>query len=45
MGRGRLRRMAKKEMVHRILVEKGQGSRPLARRRHKWQDDFTMDLR
>jgi len=45
MGKGRLRRVAKKEMVHGILVEKCQGSRPLGRRRHKWQDNFTMDLR
>ena len=41
MGRGHLRRMAKMERVHGILVEKCQGSRPLGRHNHRWQDNST----
>jgi hypothetical protein len=27
-----------------ILVVKPEGKRPLGRRRHRWEDDFRMDL-
>ena len=34
MGRG----------VHRVLVEKPEGKRPLVRPRHRWKDNIKIDL-
>jgi len=36
MGEGRV--------VHRVLVRKSEGKRPLGRPRHKWEDNIKMDL-
>jgi len=30
--------------VYRVLVEKPEGTRPLGRPRHKWEDNVKMDL-
>jgi hypothetical protein len=30
--------------VHRVLVGKPNGKRPLGRPRHKWEDNIKMDL-
>jgi len=30
--------------VHRVLVGKPEGKRPLVRRRHRWEDNIKMDL-
>jgi len=37
MGEGR--------SVHRVLVEKPDGKRPLGRPRHRWEDNIKMYLR
>jgi hypothetical protein len=31
--------------VHRVLVAKPEGKRPLGRLRHRWEDNIKMDLR
>jgi len=31
--------------VHRVLVWKPEGKRPLGRPRHRWEDNIKMDLR
>ena len=31
--------------VHRVLVEKPEGKRPLGRPRRRWEDNIKMDLR
>ena len=30
--------------MHRVLVGKPQGKKPLGRQRHKWEDNIKMDL-
>ena len=30
--------------VHRVLVEKPEGKRPMGRPRRKWEDNIKMDL-
>ena len=30
--------------VHRVLVRKPEGKRPLGRPRHRWEDNIKMDL-
>jgi hypothetical protein len=30
--------------VHRVLVGRPEGKRPLGRPRHRWEDDIKMDL-
>jgi hypothetical protein len=30
--------------VHRVLVGKSEGKRPLGRPRHRWEDNIKMDL-
>jgi hypothetical protein len=30
--------------VHRVLVGKPEGKRPLGRSRHRWEDNIKMDL-
>jgi len=37
-------RMGKGGEVHRVLVGKPEGKRPLGRPRHKWEDNIKMDL-
>ena len=32
------------EGVHRVLVGKPEGKRPLGRPRHRWEDNIKMDL-
>jgi hypothetical protein len=31
--------------VHRVLVGKPEGKRPLGRPRHRWEDNIKMDLK
>ena len=31
--------------VHRVLVEKPEGKRPLGRPRRRWEDNIKLDLR
>ena len=37
-------RMEEGRDVHRILVGKPEGKRPLGRSRHRWEDNINMDL-
>jgi hypothetical protein len=39
-----LARMWEGRGVHRILVGKPEGRRPLGRPRHRWEDNIKMDL-
>jgi hypothetical protein len=36
--------MGEKRGVHRVLVGKPEGKRPLGRTRRKWEDNIKMDL-
>ena len=38
-------RMGEGRGVHRVLVGKPEGKRPLGRLRHKWEDNIKMDLK
>ena len=38
-------RMGEGRRVHRVLVGKPEGKRPLGRPRHRWLDNIKMDLR
>jgi len=38
-------RIGKGRGVHRILVGKPEGKRPLGRPRHRWEDNIKLDLR
>ena len=38
-------RMGEGRGVHRVLVGKPEGKRPLGRPRHRWEDHMKMDLR
>jgi len=38
-------RMGKGRDVHRVLVGKPEGTRPLRRPRRRWEDNIKMDLR
>ena len=37
-------RMGEGRGVHRVLVGKSEGKRPLGRPRHRWEDNIKMDL-
>jgi hypothetical protein len=37
-------RMGEGRGVHRILVGKPEGTRPVSRPRHRWEDNIKMDL-
>ena len=37
-------RMGEGRGVHRVLVGKPEGKRPLGRPRHRWKDNIKMDL-
>jgi hypothetical protein len=41
---GHVARMGEGRSVYRILVGKPEGKRPLGRPRHRWEDNFRMDL-
>ena len=41
---GHVARMAEGRGVHRILVGKPEGKRPLVRRRRRWEDNIKMGL-
>jgi len=42
---GHVARMGDGRGVHRILVEKPEGKRPLGRPRRRWEDNIKMELR
>jgi hypothetical protein len=42
MGMGRI---GEGRVVHRVLVGKPEGKRPLGRPRRRWEDNIKMDLR
>ena len=42
---GHVARMGEGRVVHRVLVGKPEGKRPLGRPRRKWEDNIKMDLR
>jgi hypothetical protein len=37
-------RMGEGRVVHRVLVGKSEGTRPLGRPRRRWEDNINMDL-
>ena len=41
---GHVARMGEGRGVHRVLVGKPEGKRPLERPRHRWEDNIKMDL-
>ena len=41
---GHVARMGERRGVHRVLVGKPDGKRPLGRPRRKWEDNIKMDL-
>jgi hypothetical protein len=41
---GHVARMGEGRSVHRILVEKSEGRRPLGRPRRRWEDNIKMYL-
>jgi hypothetical protein len=41
---GHVARMGEAKGVHRALVGKPEGKRPLGRPRHRWEDNIEMDL-
>ena len=41
---GHVARMGEGRGVHRVLVGKAEGKRPLGRPRHRWEDNISMDL-
>ena len=41
---GHVSRMGEGSAVHRFLVEKPEGKRPLGRPRRRWEDNIKMDL-
>ena len=41
---GQVARMGEDRCVHRVLVEKPEGTRPLGRPRRRWEDNIKMDL-
>jgi len=42
---GHVERMGEGRGVHRVLVGKPEGKRPLGRPRRRWEDNIKMDLR
>jgi hypothetical protein len=41
---GHVARVGEKRGVHKVLVGKSVGKRPLGRHRHRWKDNIKMDL-
>jgi hypothetical protein len=33
-----------RQRAYRVLVEKSEGTRPLVRPRHRWEDNINMDI-
>jgi len=44
MRAGHVARVGEGRWVHRVLVGKPEGKRPLWRLRHRWEDNIKMDL-
>jgi hypothetical protein len=42
---GQVARMGERRGVHRVLVGRPEGKRPLGRPRRRWEDNIKMDLR
>ena len=42
---GHVARMEEERGMHKVLVGKPEGKRPLGRPRHKWEDNIKTDLR
>jgi hypothetical protein len=42
---GRVARMGEERQVHKILVGKSEGKRPLGRPKRRWEDGIKMNLR
>jgi len=42
---GHVARMAEGRGVHRVLMGKPEGKRPLGRHRHRWENNIKIDLR
>jgi hypothetical protein len=42
---GHVARMGEERKVYRVLMGKLEGTRPLGRQRHRWEDGIRMDLR
>jgi hypothetical protein len=42
---GHVTRMGKGRSIHRVLVGRPEGKRPLGRPRRRWEDNIKMDLR
>ena len=42
---GHVARMEEGRVVHKVLVGKPEGKRPLVRPRRRWEDNIKMDLR
>jgi hypothetical protein len=43
-GAGHVARMGEERGVHRVLVRKPEGKRPLGRPRRRWEDNIKMDV-
>jgi hypothetical protein len=43
-GAGHVARMEEGRGVHKVLVGKTEGGRPLGRQRRRWKDNIKMDL-
>jgi hypothetical protein len=41
---GHVARMGEERVVHKVLVGKREGKRPLGRPRHRWEDNIKMEL-
>ena len=41
---GHVARMGERRVVHKVLVGKPEGKRPLGRPRRRWEDNIKMDL-
>jgi hypothetical protein len=41
---GHMARKGEEKVVHRVLVGKPEGKRPLGRPRRRWEDDVKMDI-
>jgi hypothetical protein len=41
---GHVARMGEGRVVHRVVVGKPEGTRPLGRPRRKWEDNIKMDI-
>ena len=42
---GHVARMGEDRVLHRVLMGKPEGKRPLGRPRHRWEDNIKMDLK